>query len=260
MKKTTPEIQLRNRLPVRYFAFLLTGLSLLATPVFANQSEVKTLKPFIAKYVAENNYITGGKATLSLIQNDKGNFDFTLQTTPTGIFKWTGKGNIREHAELPQLTKPFESVNYTYTDRGDSDRSYKIVFDRSNSEFNFRNKGKTATHPLPASTLDRLSVTLAVMHEANQNKNFSSISVQSLDKTRTQQIIFNNSGTDQISTSLGKVSALRINKERDSSNRDTIIWLAQLDGAELFIPVKIEHFKRGKLTLRLIITSFSAVE
>ena len=79
-------------------------------PTFANPENA--LETFSAEYTVENDYVTGGKATLSLLANDQGSFDFILQTIPTGIFKWTGKGNIREHAVLPDLSHPFEASHY----------------------------------------------------------------------------------------------------------------------------------------------------
>ncbi len=240
---------------------VLLTVSLLKPNVgFAESTDPYTLKPFVAKYTAENDYVTGGKATLSLTKNENDSFDFILQTKPTGIFKWTGKGNITEHAVLPRLTKPFESIKYNYADKGNSDRSYQIDFDRNNANYTVTSGGKSETLALPDNTLDRLSVTLALLSEAQYNKGFSTVNVDALDNNTAQKVIFSNQGTENLVTPLGQFNALRIRKERQSSNRETIIWLAQLEKSIAFVPVKIEQYKRGKLTLRLRITSFTAVE
>lgn len=219
-----------------------------------------SLAPFIAEYTAENDYVTGGKATLSLKQNENSTYDFVLQTKPTGIFKWTGKGNIREHAVLPTLNEPFESISYRYTDKGDSDRSYHIDFNRTENEFTNTRQGKSLTHPLPKGSLDRLSVTLVILNQLQKSTDFVNLDVNILNGTKAAKIVFTNQGTEQVSTGLGKINALHIRKERENSNRETIIWLAQMENTDLVIPVKIEQLKRGKLTMRLILTGFSALE
>lgn len=244
----------------RYCLTLLLTTALVCNTTFTSAQANTGLSPFIAEYTAENDYVTGGKATLSLKQNDKGTFDFVLQTKPTGIFKWTGKGNIREQAILPTLNAPFESSSYRYTDKGDADRDYYIEFDRTNDKFQITRQSETLTHPLQAGALDRLSVTLVILNELQKSTDFTSLDVNILNGTEAQTIVFSNRGTEQIGTGLGKINALRISKEREASNRQTIIWLAQMENTDLVIPARIEQFKRGKLTMRLILTDFSLVE
>lgn len=218
------------------------------------------LKTFSAEYTVENDYITGGNATLSLLKNSEGSFDFVLQTLPTGIFKWTGKGNIREHAVLPNLTHPFESIRYNYTDKGDPDRNYQIDFNRNGNEFSITRGGQTAIETLKSGTLDRLSVTLVILHEIQQNTDLSTIEANILSGDQAQKIVFANQGTEIVETGLGAKEAIRIHKKRQASNRKTIIWLASVTSNGQVIPVKIEQFKRDKLTMRLILTKFTAVE
>lgn len=245
-----------------YFALLLATTMLMAGSGFAqsSDSDVVTLQQFSAKYTVENDYITGGKATLSLSKNQQDNFDFILRTKPTGIFKITGKGNITEHAVLPLLSQPFEASSYSYADKGNSDRNYQINFNRDDAEFIFKTNEQSQTLAMPAGTLDRLSVTLAVLAEAQKNDRFSSVEIDALDGSRAQKITFTNHGPEQIATGLGNISALRISKDRKSSNRETIFWFAQIKDNGPTIPVKIEHFKRRKLTMRLLITDFSSIE
>lgn len=239
---------------------ILLSTSLLANTKFTNAFANDGLQPFVAEYTAENDYITGGKATLSLKENETGTFDFILQTKPTGIFKWTGKGNIREHAVLPTLGEPFESSIYRYTDKGNSNRDYKIEFNRTDGAFEIDRNGEALTHPLPDGALDRLSVTLVIINQLQKSKDFSTIDVNILNGTETQKIMFTNRGTEEVATGLGNINAVRIRKEREASDRETIIWLAQMEKNSQVVPVKIEQFKRGKLTMRLIITGFSVVE
>ncbi len=220
----------------------------------------KPLKTFRAQYSVENDYITAGNATVSLLKNSEGSFDFIIQTSPRGIFKWSGKGKIREHSVLPSLAHPFESVRYSYTDKGDSDRNYQIDFDRKNNKFSTTRGTKTVVDSLEPGTLDRLSMTLLLLHEFQNNANFSTFEAKIQRRSRVQKIVFTNEGSERIDTGSWETDATRINIKREASNRKTIMWLATTTADSQVIPIKIEQFRHDKLTMRLNLTKILAVE
>ncbi len=244
---------------VRLQAILITVLLSYAC-TGAAQSAGTTLTPFKAEYSVENDYITGGTATLSLTPADDGHFDFVLQSKPTGIFKWTSNGNIREHAVLPSLNTPFESIQYTYTDKGRPKRNYQVNLDRDTLQLELKRGNETTAHPLPEGAIDRLSVTLALLNKLANDRNFESMQIQVLDGKNAETLTYSNHGIEPISTEIGDFDANRILKDRVNSNRETIIWLAEVGEKNTVLPLKIEHYKRGKLTLRLIISRFSLIE
>ncbi len=233
---------------------------LLAEPSTGWATTESGLNPFRAEYNVENDYITGGVATLSLTPADGGGFNFVLQTKPTGIFKWTGNGNIREHAILPSLNPPFESVQYLYKDKGKPERDYQVNFDRDAGSFDIKKGSEASTHPLPDGVVDRLSVTLALMNKHRADRNFQTLQVQVLDGNNAETVTYSNHGEELLKTRIGDFQANRILKDRVNSNRETIIWLAEVGPANTVLPLKIEQYKRGKLTLRLIISKFALVD
>ena len=242
-------------------ALAILATTLITAVVAPVSAETATgISPFKAEYRVENNYITGGIATLSLTPKDSGGFDFVLQSEPTGVFKWTGNGNIREHAVLPSLNAPFESIQYAYTDKGKPQRNYRVDFDRDAGQVELQRVDESNSYPLQDGVVDRLSVTLALLHRLREDRNFESMQLQVLDGSKAETLTYSNHGIEPISTSIGKFDANRILKDRVNSNRETIIWLAEVGESNTVLPLKIEQYKRGKLTLRLIISNFTLIE
>ena len=239
---------------------LLVCLLIAAVVAPVSAETAHGITPFKAEYRVENNYITGGIATLSLTPKDSGGFDFVLQSKPTGVFKWTGNGNIREHAVLPSLNSPFESTQYDYNDKGKPKRNYRVDFDREAGQFEMQRGNESNRYPLQTGVVDRLSVTLALLHKLKQDPNFESMQLQVLDGSTAETLTYSNHGIEPISTAIGKFDANRILKDRVNSNRETIIWLAEVGESNTVLPLKIEQYKRDKLTLRLIISNFTLIE
>jgi hypothetical protein len=258
MNKT--EIPLRGATTAGITA-LLVVLLLTTLPGTVRATTMSGLKPFRAEYSVENDYITGGVATLSLTPVADGGFDFILQTKPTGIFKWTGNGNIREHAVLPSLKPPFESVQYSYKDKGKPERNYQVDFDREGGQFRINKGSETTSHKLPTGVVDRLSVTLELLNKLSEDANFDTLQVQVLDGQKAETVTYKNHGQEVLNTRLGDLQASRISKVRINSSRETLIWLAELGTTtSTVLPLKIEQYKRGKLSLRLIISKFALVD
>ena len=244
-----------------WIAALIVVVLITTLPGTARATKPAGLKPFRAEYSVENDYITGGVATLSLTPIADGGFDFILQTKPTGIFKWTGNGHIYEHAVLTSLNPPFESIQYRYKDKGKPDRNYQVDFDREEGQFNIKKGTRITRHELPKGVVDRLSVTLELLNKLVEDRNFDTLEVQVLDGQTPETVTYKNHGQEVLSTRLGDLQASSISKVRINSSRETLIWLAELGTANTTVlPLKIEQYKRGKLSLRLIISKFSLVD
>ena len=103
-------------------------------------------------------------------------------------------------------------------------------------------------------------MTLVILYETQNNTDFSTIETNILSGNQAQKIVFTNEGKETVETGLGAKEAIRIYKKRQASNRKTTIWLASIAPDGQVVPVKIEQFKRDKLTMRLVLTNFAAVE
>ncbi len=241
----------------RFFALTVTLCVLLTT---ASADEPGRVRPFSAKYTIENNYITAGVAYLSLQSDSDNNFDLLLQTKPKGVFKWTSKGHLLEHAKLPAIDQPYNSISYLYQDKGNKTRNYSAMFSRNSNEAQVEKAGQTTTINIDETVTDRLSMMLVVMNELQNNNTFSSIDVRVLDESKIRTMTFTNRGRDTVETELGNLPAIRIHRGGANSNRETVSWFSAMAEQSTLVPVKIEQFKNGKLTLRLELIEFSALE
>ncbi len=233
---------------------------------FNSHAVDQKITPFSASYIAENNFMKGGVAWLVLTpgQSHDG-YDLVLQTKPTGILKWSDKGRIREHAVLPTLD-PFESSSYSYANQGNKKKNISATFLRSDNTAMVTYAGKTTSVALEGQATDRLSMMLAVMIKLGVSVDFKKLEIDVLDGLEVRKMTFDNLGTETIATALGELSALRIHRSRENSSRETITWFAALphsespNNSDQMVPVKIEQYKNGKLSMRLKISDFKFIE
>ncbi len=213
------------------------------------------LPTFSISYTLENNYITAGTAELTLKGTEEQGYLLTLQTNPTGMFRFSNKGKIREQAKLASLSAPFLANEYSYTNHGDKKRSYVSSYDREQGTATTTFASETTTIEIEPDAVDRLSMTLAVMDQLNLEPDIEKFSVKTLDKTGTHTVEFVAKGQESVKTEKGKFTATRIDRPR--TTRNTVTWFAPLGPTNLVVPVQIEQYKRGKMSVRLRLKDFS---
>ncbi len=212
-----------------------------------------TMPTFSINYIVENDYVKAGEAVFKL-SKAANRYQLVLETKPTGMFRFTKKGKIREIAELPSLNPPFLSEKYSYTNFGDQNRSFTSVYDRQTGEATVVRGGNPTTIPIDAGAVDRLSMTLAIMHQLHDTPEIKNFAINSVDNNGMQTFSFVSRGQTQLKTDIGTLTTTRIDRQRSNSNRNTITWFAALEPGTIPVPVQIEQYKRGKLTARLKIT------
>ncbi len=244
------KIDLRLKTCLFVSAIAICGLS---TTSQANEASIPM---FALSYTLENDYITAGEADIRLSKKED-HYQFLLETKPTGMFRLSKKGKIREIAELPSLQPPFLSSRYTYTNFGDEDRSYTSMFNRTTGEATVIRNAQTSRIAIDTNTVDRLSMTLALMSQLHQHPNVQSFDIDTMDSGGKQTFSFVSKGQEMLDTKLGRLAATRVDRQRVNSNRNTVTWLATVDPNAPPVPVLIEQYRRGKLTVRLKIDKFS---
>jgi len=215
---------------------------------------------FKVSYTLENKYITGGKAEFRLEHSGENGYQLVLETQPTGVFRFSDKGKIREVAHLDNLSPPFLADKYSYTNYGDSKRSYSSLYDRSKGEATVTRGDTSKQVAINPEAVDRLSTTLFVMQQLMEQPAIDEFSVQVIDPDGTRTMNFIAKGQSSLKTKIGKFDAMRIDRLRANSKRHTVTWFARLGADKLPVPVQIEQYKRGKLTVRLKITRFAIIE
>lgn len=208
--------------------------------------------PFEVEYDVGNNLISAGSATLQLAkQGDE--WVYSLKTTPTGVFKLTGKGKIQEISvfNVSDATDKLQlkPQKYTYRQDAEARRSVDAWFDEN--QLTYKRRGEEFTEKFSDPVLDRLSVTLTVMDELKKN-NFEKATLQVFDSGRVKTMLFSNEGEETVDTRMGPLKTVRVRSSAvGGGTRHTTTWFApELD----YVPVKIEQYKRDKLVARLTLT------
>jgi len=228
--------------------------SLVAIPGFAT-AQPADFTPFEVEYDVGNNMISAGSATLQLAkQGDE--WIYSLKTTPTGVFKLTGKGRIQEVSvfSVSETTDKLQlnPQKYTYRQDKETRRSVDAWFDKN--QLTYKRRGEEFTESFSDPVLDRLSVTLTVMDELKKN-NFEKATLQVFDNGKVKTMLFANEGSETVDTRMGPLETVRVRSNAvGGATRHTTTWFAPaLD----FVPVKIEQYKRDKLVARLTLTRLS---
>ena len=214
---------------------------------------------FAVAYTLDNGYVTGGEAYLSLTKKED-HYQLLLESKPTGIFRLTKKGKIRESAELPSLIPPFLSNVYSFKNFGDKDKSFTAIYNRKNGEATIL-QGKNATSiGIEEAVVDRLSMTLTLMHRFREEPDIEKFSITTMDAHGIETYDFASQGQVQLKTALGTLDTIRVDRTRANSRRKIITWLAKIGPDNLPVPVQIEQYKDDSLRVRLRVTDFGTAE
>lgn len=234
------------------FAAALISGALGMSTTSANEQLVEPgdIAPFEVEYSVGNHLIKAGTAQLSLTQDGE-LWTYSLRTKPRGIIKLAGKGKINETStfRLEEADGKLMIQPQTYRFRQDDERRRAVdgTFDWANNSLMHVYRGEEKTETFESPIIDRLTATLLMMNSLRNN--FESAQLQVFDTGRLKAVAFENIGTELLDTPLGKIETVRVsNQNAEGGSRQTITWFApSLD----YVPVKIEHRKRGELVARL---------
>lgn len=208
------------------------------------------IEPFEVEYEVGNNLISAGTATLRLDKNAD-LWTYSLNTKPRGVFKLAGKGRISESSTFTLEEKEGEIFlrpqQYTFRQDEERRRAIDASFDWDAKTLTHVYRGNEVTQSLEEPVLDRLTVTLLIMNALRHD--FQQALLPIFDTDKIKQVKFTHAGDEELNTPLGKIETHRVlNVNARGGSRETTTWFApSLD----YLPIKIEHRKRGDLVARL---------
>lgn len=249
---------------VRACAFCLYCAALTVFPAaFANADSDtawvldRPLVPYSASYVVGNDIVQAGKARVVLDNIDASEWNYTLTTEPMGLFKLAGKGHVLEISTFDIVNQSngptIQPKSYKYRQDNEKKRSIDATFNWGQSQLYFSRGANNTQASLNADTLDRMTMTVAMMSRLTAD--FESFNLNVFDGGRIKQLQLVNEGTENLETRLGDLVTVRV-KTRNlaSSRRETITWFApSLNN----LPVQIEQIKDGKLVARLSVSEYT---
>lgn len=219
-------------------------------PAAAQTLKPGDLAPFEVVFEVGNNLITAGTATL-LLEKQEDTWRYSLTTKPRGVFKLAGKGNISEVSTFNtvETEDQLELQTQTYQFRQDKERRRAVdaTFDWETKIINHVYRGNEVKDSFTDPVLDRLTVTLLIMNSLRND--FERTELPIFDTGRIKAVEFVASGSESLKTPLGNIETLKVmNRNASGGSRETTTWFAP---ALNYLPIKIEHHKRGELVARL---------
>jgi hypothetical protein len=243
-------VKRRKPLATQYLSWALLLICFGTSSVSAQSLESGDLSPFEVEFEVGNNLINAGTASLLLEKKDD-IWHYSLTTKPRGVFKLAGKGKISEVSTFKLVTSDnsAELQTQTYRFRQDKERRRAVdaTFNWDSRTIDHTYRGNEVTDSFTDPVLDRLTVTLKIMN--NLRHDFQTTTLPIFDTGRIKAVEFVYAGPETLKTRLGNIETVRvINRNATGGSRETTTWFApSLD----YLPVKIEHRKRGDLVARL---------
>ncbi|MGQ7845338.1 DUF3108 domain-containing protein [Granulosicoccus sp. 3-233] len=234
-------------------AILLCCFSLLGT-ASAQSIKAGDIAPFEVVYEVGNNLISAGTARLTL-SREGDLWHYSLSTKPRGVFKLAGKGRIDEQSTFVLAGSgddiQLQPQSYRYRQDNERRRQVDAEFDWDDQMITHVYRGNELTETFNEPVLDRLTATVFIMNALRND--FQEAEMSIFDSGKIKQVAFANMGEEMLSTPLGNIETIRVvNQNASGGSRETSTWFApSLD----YLPIKIEHLKRGELVARLSLLS-----
>lgn len=208
------------------------------------------LQPFHADYQVLRDGKELGHATLALQPAGDGTWEFSNQTQGTkGMASMLGldvveKSTFRWRDGLP------EGLHYSYVQQSAiKSRQRSTDFDWNSRQAHSRDGKHDYIAPLQSGAIDRNLVTVALMSALKSGAHDLDFRVADKDQLSDQHYVVG--GREILALPAGKIEAVRVDRQRENSQRTTTSWFAPQRG---FLPVQIEQVEKNgeTITLRLV--------
>lgn len=219
------------------FRILLSSLCLILLLAQTEAISHEGLSPFSAQYELTRNGSKIGETHISLTAQADQKFIYEVRTTPTGILGWLTNARLRERTFWERQNNHLRPLEYIYQRViGRSRRNVRLTFDWQRGIVQNNVEGKTWSMEVPEGTLDKLLVQLALMLDLQAQSNNLEYRVADGGKLKTYR--FKVIGRERLTTPLGTLDTLKIERRQESNERHTVLWCAP---ALRYLPVRVDQ-------------------
>ncbi len=203
--------------------------------------QAQDIADFSAYYKVSLNGLSAGELKRTLSTNEDGSRTFLSQSQAKGVFAFFKPDLVEETSIWSLEEQEIRPQSYLYQRTGGKKEKYlSINFDWYNQRANIDDNNHTSVLDIKPNTLDKLLYQLVLMSDLEQQKTLLNYQVIDGDQLKTYDIVI--IGTEIINTPLGKIEAIKLQRQRDTNKqRQTTLWFAP---KLQYLPVKIEHIEK----------------
>lgn len=228
-------------------------LALALTPLLAQAAPAAELRPFHAEYRTLRNGDEAGRTVLELQREGEG-WVFRSRTEGTrGLARVAGV-QVDEASHLRVHGGRLETTAWEYRQKAAvKSRRRSADFDWATGELLWQENDRSERHPLQPGTLDRQSVTLALMRDLGRADARHAYPVAARDGVHP--VRYERGGTRRVEVPAGAFEAVefsRVAADGDDSRRRQAVWLAPELGG---LPVRFEQVEKDGSTVTLELLS-----
>jgi len=185
--------------------------------IYLISSAIWALTPFSAEYAADFNLPFNGSAKLELQHNNNNwQLDFAAGLMMINISE-SSTFNLHENRIISQ--------NYHYERTGMGKKGNRDIRQSfTANQINIKKGDKSLTLTNKDNILDKSSYKIALQQDLAAGK--TEFNYQILDVDDIETYSFKVIKQEEITTKLGKFEAIRVERVRSNSNRQTVIWFA----------------------------------
>lgn len=125
--------------------------------------------------------------------------------------------------------------------KASDERSNHILF--ADGKANSTYKGQSVSIDMQAGYVDRVLEQIILRQSLQQGSWQDSFAV--VDRNDVDNVAYSSGPTEEVETGLGKMTAVRLLRQKEGSSRSTRIWFAEELG---FMPIRIEQLRKGEVT------------
>ncbi|HNP62930.1 MAG TPA: DUF3108 domain-containing protein [Woeseiaceae bacterium] len=208
------------------------------------------LVPHTAEYKVRISVVSG-RLNTELRETDSGYVARHL-IEPTGMSRLVSRGEMDVTSEFSRVASGILPDRYHAIDTIRDDPPVDLSFDWSTNTATGTVGSEDVVLHLDGLAYDNVSIQYALMSDLQNGKVADQYVLFDVDKMRIANV--RNAGTRQVETKAGTYTAVGIQHQKEGSSRVTTLWCVEALG---YLPVVIEQHRKGKLSFRATLVSYS---
>lgn len=232
--------------------------SALIAPMLAATPSVQALEPFTAHYQATHNGLPAARVELSFTRQPDGGYHYRRHSRTTGLVALFHNERITETSRGQWVAGLPQPDHYQYRRLGSKARHVTIDFDWRQLKARNTLNGTLWFMTIPAGTVDKLSVDLALMQAMNRPHpapgHAATAGFAIADGGKLKHYCFDILRQAVVRTARGQFDTVVVQRRQAAQGaRRTQLWLAP---RLHYLPVRIRHEERDEGAFELLLERY----